>query len=179
MGVGVGGRGRVWGARKRMMPMRKEGEGGRGETAAQGDTCRRRCWMRRSVWRLPTSRKEAAPDVCMFRSPVTCRDPLGDESDVVSSTENFAACALTNPVFRAPLTVMEPLTERELEAIRFTERPPITRRSPLIVTLPFLNAPAGESSTSIPVSKHALGGSLLRVSALALAKRKRHTNFVY
>ena len=158
MGVGVGGRGRVWGARKRMMPMRKEGEGGRGETTAQGDTCRRRCWMRRSVWRLPTSRKEAAPDVCMFRSPVTCRDPLGDESDVVSSTENFAACALTNPVFRAPLTVMEPLTERELEAIRFTERPPITRRSPLIVTLPFLNAPTGESSTSIPVSKHALRG---------------------
>ena len=108
--------------------------------------------MRRSVWRLPTSRKEAAPDVCMFRSPVTCRDPLGEESDVVSSTENFAACALTNPVLRAPLTVMDPLTERELEAIRFTERPPITRRSPFIVTLPFLNAPAGagESSTSIP-----------------------------
>ena len=158
---------------------RMEGRGKGSGCAAQGDTCRRRCWMRRSVWRLPTSRKEAAPDVCMFRSPVTCRDPLGDESDVVSSTENFAACALTNPVFRAPLTVMEPLTERELEAIRFTERPPITRRSPLIVTLPFLNAPTGESSTSIPVSKHALRGSLLRVSALALAKRKRHTNFVY
>lgn len=133
---------------------------GEGETTVQGGTCRRWCWMRRSVWRLPTSRKEAAPDVCMFRSPVTCRDPLGDESDVVSSTENFAACALTKPVFRAPLTVMEPLTERELEAIRFTERPPITRRSPFIVTLPFLNAPTGESSASIPVSKHALRGSL-------------------
>ena len=101
------------------------------------------------MWRLPTSRKETALDVCMFRSPVTCRDPLGDESDVVSSTENFAACALTNPVFSEPLTVMEPFTDKELEAIRFTERPPITRRSPLIVTLPLLNAPGGKSTSII------------------------------
>ena len=31
----------------------------------------------------------------MFRSPVTWSEPLGEASDVVSSTANLAACAFT------------------------------------------------------------------------------------